>query len=80
MATITLRISDETNVALNALAEATERSKSYLALRAIDQYLELNSWQIDAIHEGIAEADAGNLLEHEDVKKCWEKRLANQVD
>jgi len=37
MATLTLRISDEANAGLDALAAATERSKSFLALRAIDE-------------------------------------------
>jgi len=80
MSTITLRISDETNSALDALAMATDRSKSYLALRAIDEYLKLNSWQIEAIHAGIADADAGRMIEHGDVKQRWEKKLADSVD
>ena len=77
MATITLRISDDTNAALDALAAATERSKSYLALRAIDQYIELNTWQLDAIRSGIADADAGRLIEHEEVKQRWQAKLAD---
>ena len=76
MATITLRISDDTNAALDALAAATERSKSYLALRAIDQYIELNTWQLDAIRSGIADADAGRMIEHEEVKQRWQAKLA----
>jgi predicted transcriptional regulator len=75
MPTITLRIPDATNAALDALAEATDRSKSYLALRAIDEYLKLNAWQIDAIRSGIADAEAGKLIEHEDVKRRWKAKL-----
>ena len=78
MATITLRISDDTNAALDALAAATERSKSYLALRAIDQYIELNTWQLDAIRSGIADADAGRLIEHAEVKQRWQAKLADR--
>ena len=78
MATITLRISDDTNAALDALAAATERSKSYVALRAIDQYIELNTWQLDAIRSGIADADAGRLIEHEEVKRRWQAKLADR--
>ena len=78
MATITLRISDDTNAALDALAAATERSKSYVALRAIDQYIELNTWQLDAIRAGIADADAVRLIEHAEVKQRWKAKLADR--
>jgi len=71
MATLTLRISDEANSALDALAEATDRSKSYLALRAIDEYIKLNEWQVQAIQAGIDDADAGRMVEHDAVKQRW---------
>lgn len=80
MKTITLRISEETNAALDALAEATDRSKSYVALRAIDEYLTLNAWQVEAIRAGIAEADSGELIEHAEIKAQWEARLADPLD
>ncbi len=79
MTTITLRISDECNAALAALAAATERSKSYFALRAIDEYLKLNSWQIDAMRDGTSEAAAGRLIEHEDVKQRRAAKLAGSM-
>jgi predicted transcriptional regulator len=74
MATLTLRISDEANAGLDALAAATERSKSFLALRAIDDYLKLNAWQIEAIQAGIDDADAGRMVNHEVVKQRWLSR------
>jgi RHH-type transcriptional regulator, rel operon repressor / antitoxin RelB len=74
MATLTLRISDQANAALDALAAATERSKSFLALRAIDEYIKLNAWQVDAIQAGIDDADAGRLVSHEAVKQRWLSR------
>jgi len=79
MSTITLRISDEANAALDAWAMATDRSKSYLALRAIDEFLKLNFWQIEAIHAGIADADAGRMIEHGDVKQRWEHKLTDSI-
>ena len=71
VATLTLRISDEANAALDALAAATERSKSFLALRAIDEYIRLNAWQVEAIQAGVDDADAGRLVSHEAVKQRW---------
>jgi predicted transcriptional regulator len=77
---MTLRLDEETSLALDALAKATDRSKSYLALRAIDEFIRLNAWQVDAIREGIADADAGELLEHDELKRRWSLRLENPLD
>jgi predicted transcriptional regulator len=55
----TLRLSDATLQALDQLAEQTERSRSWLAVRAIEDYIALNAWQIDKIEAGIAAADRG---------------------
>ena len=59
---------------------AVARDKSYLGLRAIDEYLRLNAWQVEAIGAGIAEADAGCLVNHTEVKDRWERRLAGSLD
>ena len=80
MPTMTLRLNEETSKALEALAKATDRSKSYLALRAIDEFIRLNAWQVEEIRKGIAEADAGEFVEHKDLKQRWESRLANPLD
>jgi predicted transcriptional regulator len=80
MATLTLRISDEANAALDTLATATERSKSFLALRAIDEYIKLNAWQVDAIQAGIDDADAGRMVDHEAVKQRWLSRPEPDVE
>jgi predicted transcriptional regulator len=80
MPTMTLRVSDETSQALDALAKATDRSKSYLIQRAIDDYVALNAWHGEAIREGIAEADAGELVEHHTLKQRWEGKLADSLD
>lgn len=61
---ISVRVPKETAERLSALAEATERSKSYLAAQAIEEYLEVQEWQVRAIEEGIKSADVGQLIEH----------------
>ena len=56
--TVTIRVDAETKQRLDQLAKATERTRSYLAVEAIRQYLELNEWQIREIQQAVAEADA----------------------
>jgi predicted transcriptional regulator len=63
----TLRLSDATPQALNQLAEKTERSRSWLAVRAIEDYIALNAWQIDKIEAGIVAADHGEFAGDDDV-------------
>ena len=54
---------------LESLAEATSRNKSYLAAKAIENYLDLHLWQVEGIKEALAEADNGKLVDHDDVVK-----------
>jgi predicted transcriptional regulator len=69
-ATMTVRLDRETRLRLERLARATSRSKAFLAQEAIRSYLELHEWQVASIEEGIRAADAGEVIEHEDVK-AW---------
>ena len=45
-----------------------ERSRNRVVSDAIDQYLEVQAWQIAQIQHGVAEADRGELLPHAEVK------------
>jgi predicted transcriptional regulator len=52
---------------LDKLADATHRSKSYLAGEAIRKYLELESWQIGEIQQALKEADANDFASDDEV-------------
>ena len=41
----TLRLNEAPLDALDQLAEKTERSRSWLAAKAIEEYIALNAWQ-----------------------------------
>lgn len=47
---------------LDELASQLECSRNDLVNRAIEQFLDLQSWQIEKIEEGIAAADRGAWL------------------
>lgn len=78
--TITIRIDDHLKYQLEKLAEATHRSKSFLVALAINEYVKTQEWQISEIHKGIAEADAGDLIDHSSVVKHWRKKYGDSVD
>ena len=66
-ATLTLRVPVEVKDRLDKLADATHRTKSYLAGEAIRQYLDLEAWQVGEIQQAIKEADAGDFASDDQV-------------
>ena len=72
----TLRLSEATLQALDRLAEKTERSRSWLAVKAIEDYIALNAWQIAKIESEIAAADRGEFADDDDVARVVEKYSA----
>lgn len=75
--TMTIRLEDEIKARLDALAEATQRSKSFLAAEAIRVYVESNEWQIGEIHAALIEADAGDFATEDDLAAMARKWGAN---
>jgi len=65
--TLTLRVPSEMKEQLDKLANATHRSKSYLAGEAIRQYLYLEAWQIGEIQQALKEADANDFASDDEV-------------
>lgn len=58
---------------LDKLAAATRRSRSFLAAEAIREYVALNSWQIEEIQKGLAEAKRGEFASESEVKRVAKK-------
>jgi predicted transcriptional regulator len=65
--TISVPIDSEVNKRLDSLAEQTHRSKSVIAAEAISAFVDLEQWQLDETRAGIADADLGRTVAHEDV-------------
>jgi RHH-type rel operon transcriptional repressor/antitoxin RelB len=74
---MTVRLEDDVKDRLDVLAEATQRSKSFLAAEAIRAYVENNEWQIGEIHAAIMEADAGDFASASDVAALAKKWKVN---
>jgi len=75
--TITVRLEDEVRDRLDQLAEATQRSKSFLAAEAIRAFVETNEWQIGEIRAALREADAGDFASDKDVAALARKWKVN---
>ncbi len=74
---LTLRLDSRLRAGLDKLAEATRRSRSFLAAEAIRDYVTLNRWQIEEIEKGLAEAGRGEFASEREVNrvvKKWARR------
>lgn len=71
--TLTLRVPTEMKERLDKLAEATGRSKSYLAGEALRKYIDLEAWQIGEIQQALQEADANDFASDEEVDAVVKK-------
>jgi RHH-type rel operon transcriptional repressor/antitoxin RelB len=75
--TFSVRLDRATKAKLEKLAKSTGRSRAYLAATAIEEYLDLNEWQVAGIMGAIASLDRGKGIPHERVKDwvaAWETR------
>ncbi len=75
--TLSVRIDLETKKRLEALAKSSRRTKSFLAAEAIADYVDRESWQVEEIHAGLKELDAGRSVSHERVSRwlrSWGKK------
>ena len=65
--TMTIRLDDDVKDRLDGLADATQRSKSFLAAEAIRAFVETNEWQIGEIQAAFQEDEAGDFASDKDV-------------
>ncbi len=72
-ATMTIRLAPDLKNRLEQLAEATQRSKSFLAAEAIRDFVDLNEWQVGEIREAVAEADREDFASAERVDDVFGK-------
>jgi len=72
-ATISTRLDSAILKKLEKLSTATKRSKSYLTAEAIEKYVDEQIWQVEAIKEGIKQADKGNFATEAEIKTLHKK-------
>jgi len=65
--TITIRTSAEILTAITKLAESMNRSRNWVIEAALSNYLDTQAWQVEGIRKALAQADADELVSHEDV-------------
>ena len=75
--TVSVRIDPASKKRLEKLAKSTGRSRSFLAAEAINEYLDLNEWQVAGITRALSSLDRGKGIAHvrvSDWVASWETR------
>jgi len=81
MATEAFTVRAETDIVhqLDSMAGALDRSRNYLVNQALREYLKTHAWQIEKITQGIAAADRGELVDHDDVMREMEELIEQKT-
>jgi len=70
---LTLRLDAKLKKQLDRISKSMNRSRSFVAAQAIQEYVSVNEWQIAEIKKGIAEADAGDFATKEETQRVFRK-------
>jgi len=71
---MTIRLDETLKDRLNKLAAISNRTKSFLAVDVIEEYIALNEWQMNEIKDALIEAennDFANKKQIDDVFNKW---------
>ena len=66
---LTLRLDAKLKKQLDRLSKAMNRSRSFVAAQAIQEFVSVNEWQINEIKKALAEADAGDFATDEEMQR-----------
>jgi predicted transcriptional regulator len=66
---LTLRLDAKLKNQLDRLSKSMNRSRSFVAAQAIQEFVTVNEWQINEIKKGLAEADAGDFATDEEMQQ-----------
>jgi RHH-type transcriptional regulator, rel operon repressor / antitoxin RelB len=66
--TFTVRVEPEVKKRLEKLAKSTGRTRSFLAAEALNEYLDVNEWQVAGVKRAVASLDRGEGVSHQEVR------------
>jgi predicted transcriptional regulator len=70
---VTIDLDDLTLQALDRVAERSERTRAEIISDALQDYLELQAWQLEKIEAGLAAANAGDFASDEEIARIARK-------
>ncbi|NKB58279.1 MAG: ribbon-helix-helix protein, CopG family [Alphaproteobacteria bacterium] len=73
---LSVRIDKSVKDRLAKLAANMKRSQSFLAAEAIEEFVDVQEWQVAGINEALETLDRGESIPHDDVK-AWAVSLGS---
>lgn len=70
-----VHFSPEKEALLQQLATCTGRNTEQLIQEAVERLLDYDTWFIQEVEKGLAQAARGELIDHDEVVKRIEKKL-----
>lgn len=61
---------------LDLLAAQLDRSRNYLVNMALEEFLDLQAWQIEKVQTGIAAAERGDFVPDEEMERLFSQYQA----
>lgn len=74
-----VHLSPEKEAQLHQLATRTGKDTAQLVQEAVDLLLDYEAWFLEEVEKGLAQADRGELIEHEEAIRRIEKRLQDRL-
>lgn len=69
-----VRLKPELQEKLTRLATEQGRDSEALVVEAVERMVNFDEWFLQEVEEGIAAADRGEFVDHDDVKKLIDRR------
>ena len=66
---LTLRLDAKLKSQLDRLSKSMNRSRSFVAAQAIQEYVSVNEWQIGEIKRALVEADQGDFASDKEMQQ-----------
>jgi predicted transcriptional regulator len=76
---LSVRVPEALKEQLDYLSRSTKRSKAYLAVEALDDYVRKNAWRAKELHAALVEADKGAFISHE-AMLAWVESLGSDKE
>ena len=77
--TMTVRIQPDIRKALDGIAAALDRDRTYVVNQALEAFIDVHQWQVDHIRQGLREANAGKFATDAEVNRTI-ARLRKKID
>lgn len=73
---VTFDLDDATLQKLDRVAQRSERTRAEIVSQAVQDYVNLQAWQIEKIEAGLAAAEQGDFASEEEIARIAEKYSA----